>query len=123
VIDTLKDVEAKQPDRKCFRLVGGVLVERTVKDVLPALEHNRENVSRVWVLLAASETEARASLTCRACADRDGDATARGHVPEEGGGAQRVSEQVEYPGELLGRRSVGPDVDADNPAGHHLGRQ
>jgi prefoldin subunit 2 len=45
VIDTLKDVHAKEPDRKCFRLVGGILVERTVNEVLPALELNRENVS------------------------------------------------------------------------------
>ena len=41
VIDTLKDVD---PDRKCFRMVGGVLVERTVKEVLPALINNREQV-------------------------------------------------------------------------------
>lgn len=41
VIDTLKDVD---PSRKCFRLVGGVLVERTVKEVLPALETNKEQV-------------------------------------------------------------------------------
>jgi chaperonin cofactor prefoldin len=42
VIDTLKDVA---PDRKCFRMVGGVLVERTVKDVLPALRNNKDQVS------------------------------------------------------------------------------
>lgn len=41
VIETLKDVD---PSRKCFRLVGGVLVERTVKEVLPALETNKEQV-------------------------------------------------------------------------------
>ena len=41
MIDTLKEVET---DRKCFRLVGGVLVERSVKEVLPALEHNNEQV-------------------------------------------------------------------------------
>ena len=41
VIDTLKDVD---PDRKCFWMVGGVLVERTVKEVLPALVNNREQV-------------------------------------------------------------------------------
>jgi len=41
VVDTLKTVD---PDRKCFRMVGGVLVERTVKDVLPALEHNCKQV-------------------------------------------------------------------------------
>ena len=31
-------------DRKCFRMVGGVLVERTVKEVLPALTSNRDQV-------------------------------------------------------------------------------
>ena len=41
VIDVLKGVEG---ERKCFRMVGGVLVERTVKDVLPALEYNNEQV-------------------------------------------------------------------------------
>ena len=45
VIETLKDVD---PDRKCFRLVGGVLVERTVKEVQPALINNREQVSK-WL--------------------------------------------------------------------------
>jgi prefoldin subunit 2 len=42
VIETLKEVEK---DRKCFRMIGGVLVERTVNEVLPALEQNREQVS------------------------------------------------------------------------------
>jgi chaperonin cofactor prefoldin len=41
VVSALKDVD---PERKCFRMVGGVLVERTVKDVLPALVNNREQV-------------------------------------------------------------------------------
>ncbi|XP_066424252.1 prefoldin subunit 2 isoform X2 [Molothrus aeneus] len=42
VIETLREVD---PTRKCFRMVGGVLVERTVKEVLPALESNREQIS------------------------------------------------------------------------------
>jgi len=42
VIETLKEVD---DDRRCFRLVGGVLVERTVKDVLPALVNNKEQVN------------------------------------------------------------------------------
>lgn len=42
VIETLKEVDHS---RKCFRLVGGVLVERTVKEVLPALENNKEQVT------------------------------------------------------------------------------
>uniref|UniRef100_A0A1A8SI10 Prefoldin subunit 2 n=1 Tax=Nothobranchius rachovii TaxID=451742 RepID=A0A1A8SI10_9TELE len=44
VIETLKEVD---PSRKCFRLVGGVLVERTVKEVLPALENNKEKISKL----------------------------------------------------------------------------
>ncbi|KAM9406452.1 prefoldin subunit 2-like [Salvelinus alpinus] len=44
VLETLKDVD---PTRKCFRLVGGVLVERTVKEVLPALESNKEQISKI----------------------------------------------------------------------------
>jgi prefoldin subunit 2 len=41
VIETLQPLDGQ---RKCFRLVGGVLVERTVKDVLPALKSNKEGV-------------------------------------------------------------------------------
>ena len=33
-MDTIKDLE---PDRKCWRMVGGVMVERTIKEVVPAL--------------------------------------------------------------------------------------
>ena len=44
VIETLEGVDG---DRKCFRMVGGVLVERTVKDVLPALISNRDKMGRI----------------------------------------------------------------------------
>lgn len=40
-MDALKKVDS---ERRCFRMVGGVLVERTVKDVLPALQYNSEQV-------------------------------------------------------------------------------
>ncbi|XP_064397346.1 prefoldin subunit 2-like [Halichondria panicea] len=42
VIKALKEVSS---DRRCYRLVGGVLVERQVKDVLPALEHNTQQLT------------------------------------------------------------------------------
>lgn len=45
VIGTLRDANETEPDRKCFRLVGGVLVERTVQDVLPNLEIQLKQVS------------------------------------------------------------------------------
>ncbi|KAJ8321920.1 hypothetical protein KUTeg_000391 [Tegillarca granosa] len=41
VIETLQEVDG---NRKCFRMVGGVLVERTVKDVSPALANNRDQI-------------------------------------------------------------------------------
>lgn len=44
VIDTLKNVDE---NRKCFRLIGGVLCERTVKDVLPQLHDSVEQLEKV----------------------------------------------------------------------------
>lgn len=38
---------SSDPSRKCFRLIGGVLVQRTVKDVVPALETNYTGIKEV----------------------------------------------------------------------------
>jgi polyhydroxyalkanoate synthesis regulator phasin len=44
VLETLEPLAA---DRKCFRLINGVLVERTVSDVVPALKTNQEGLKKV----------------------------------------------------------------------------
>ncbi|KAF8592749.1 Prefoldin beta-like protein [Ramaria rubella] len=52
VLTSLNEVLSTDPNRKCFRLIGGVLVERTVKDVIPALQTNRDGIKKVIVSLA-----------------------------------------------------------------------
>ena len=42
VEETLKPLD---PKRRAFRLIGGVLVERTVEEVLPSISDNLKNVS------------------------------------------------------------------------------
>eukprot|EP00593_Proboscia_inermis_P003045 CAMPEP_0171296396 /NCGR_PEP_ID=MMETSP0816-20121228/5050_1 /TAXON_ID=420281 /ORGANISM="Proboscia inermis, Strain CCAP1064/1" /LENGTH=136 /DNA_ID=CAMNT_0011769791 /DNA_START=31 /DNA_END=441 /DNA_ORIENTATION=- len=44
VEDTLKPLETT---RRAYRLVGGVLVERTVGEILPAVTTNKENIQMV----------------------------------------------------------------------------
>ncbi|KAL8992362.1 MAG: hypothetical protein Q9169_007157 [Polycauliona sp. 2 TL-2023] len=44
VLETLNPLPG---ERKCFRMINGVLVERTVKDVLPALQINSDGLKRV----------------------------------------------------------------------------
>lgn len=43
----LETLEPLSGGRKCFRLINGVLVERTVKDVVPALKTNQEGLKKV----------------------------------------------------------------------------
>lgn len=44
VIETL---EPLPDERKCFRMVNGVLVERNIKDVLPSLKTNSDGLKQV----------------------------------------------------------------------------
>ncbi|KAK1921182.1 Prefoldin [Papiliotrema laurentii] len=47
VLSTLQPLVKTDPSRPCYRLIGGVLVERTVVDVVPALETNFGGIKEV----------------------------------------------------------------------------
>merc|ERR1719331_3811507 len=44
VVKTLSSVK---PSRKCWRLIGGVLVEKTAGEVLPEIQTNHNNLEKV----------------------------------------------------------------------------
>ncbi|XKL62012.1 hypothetical protein PGB90_001845 [Kerria lacca] len=46
VISTLEKVDGS---RKCYRLIGGILCEKTVKDVLPVLLEKKEELAKSHV--------------------------------------------------------------------------
>ena len=45
VLSTLSAIADKQ--RRCYRMIGGVLIEHTVGEVVPALQTNREQIHQV----------------------------------------------------------------------------
>ncbi|KAH8296670.1 hypothetical protein KR054_009660 [Drosophila jambulina] len=48
VIETLQSAD---PERKCFRQIGGVLCERTVKEVLPQLVENKDFIAKTITMV------------------------------------------------------------------------
>ncbi|KAL3812611.1 hypothetical protein ACJIZ3_013879 [Penstemon smallii] len=40
-------IQPLDPSRRCYRMIGGVLVERTIKEVLPAVQRNKEGLEEV----------------------------------------------------------------------------
>ncbi|KAJ8534716.1 hypothetical protein K7X08_016444 [Anisodus acutangulus] len=40
-------IQPLDPARRCYRMIGGVLVERTIKEVLPAIQRNKEGIEEV----------------------------------------------------------------------------
>ncbi|CAL5416121.1 unnamed protein product [Camellia sinensis] len=44
VMNAIKPLD---PSRRCYRMIGGVLVERTIKEVLPAVQRNKEGLEEV----------------------------------------------------------------------------
>jgi prefoldin subunit 2 len=51
VVETLSKLES---ERKAFRLIGGILVERSVGEVLPAVSQNFDGVSLLFFVLVIS---------------------------------------------------------------------
>ncbi|ORY23256.1 Prefoldin [Naematelia encephala] len=54
VLSTLQPLSKTAPTRPCYRLIGGVLVQRTVQDVVPALETNYGGIKEVLESLVRS---------------------------------------------------------------------
>ncbi|CAN1129222.1 Prefoldin subunit 2 [Linum perenne] len=40
-------IQPLDPNRRCYRMIGGVLVERNIKEVLPAVQRNKEGIEEV----------------------------------------------------------------------------
>ncbi|KAH7677925.1 Prefoldin beta-like protein [Dioscorea alata] len=40
-------IQPLDPSRRCYRMIGGVLVERTIKEVMPAVQRNKEGLEEV----------------------------------------------------------------------------
>lgn len=59
----IKTMEPMEKERKCFRLVGGVLVERTVGEVLPAVQKNKEGLEHVLAKLREQLEENKKELS------------------------------------------------------------
>jgi len=58
---TLQPLDA---DRRAYRLVNQILVERTVGEVLPSVKKNRENVSEYRMTMLLPTCRRRLSLVC-----------------------------------------------------------
>ncbi|KAJ4779752.1 Prefoldin subunit 2 [Rhynchospora pubera] len=56
-------IEPLDPTRRCYRMVGGVLVERTVKEVLPAVKRNKEGIEEVIARLNEALEKKKKELT------------------------------------------------------------
>jgi len=60
VLKTLSKLEAS---RKCYRMVGGVLVQRTVGEVLPAVTQNKDALEKNIATLEADLQERNKQMT------------------------------------------------------------
>lgn len=60
VINAIKPLD---PSRKCYRMIGGVLVERTINEVLPAVQRNKEGIEEVIARLNEALTTKKKEIS------------------------------------------------------------
>lgn len=60
------------PDRRCYRMVGGVLVERSVAEVRPVLEDHKQKVSLLGVSSGCGPSSSRPEgVGCASWSERE----------------------------------------------------
>lgn len=59
VINAIKPLD---PSRRCYRMIGGVLVERTIKEVLPAVQTNKAGLEEVIARLTEASEKKQKEL-------------------------------------------------------------
>eukprot|EP01083_Nonionella_stella_P020342 56409_1 len=59
----LRTIEKMDPDRTCYRMIGGVLVKQTVKEVIPQVKKTEEGLGETITKL--SETIKKTDTTIR----------------------------------------------------------
>ncbi|KFD55537.1 hypothetical protein M514_03589, partial [Trichuris suis] len=59
----LQTLSGLNEDRRCYRILGGVLIERKVKDIVPFLVSSEEHLSRTISSLLEKEEQKRQELT------------------------------------------------------------
>mmetsp|Transcript_105017 Transcript_105017/g.197820 ORF Transcript_105017/g.197820 Transcript_105017/m.197820 type:complete len:142 (+) Transcript_105017:74-499(+) len=84
----LKAFEKVEPNRRCFRMIGGVLVERTVAEVKPAVETNKTKIAEATAQLQQQlkkKTEQRSQFMQKYGLNRQGGAA---QVDQDAAGAK-----------------------------------
>ncbi|XP_042021724.1 probable prefoldin subunit 2 [Salvia splendens] len=59
VVNAIKPLD---PSRRCYRMIGGVLVERTIREVLPAVQRNKEGLEEVIARLNEASEKKKKDL-------------------------------------------------------------
>ncbi|KAB1214291.1 putative prefoldin subunit 2 [Morella rubra] len=86
-------IQPLEPSRRCYRMIGGVLVERTIKEVLPAVQRNKEGLEEVVARLnealerkkkEIAEFEAKYKIKIRKSDSETNDDSGRKEVSSQG---------------------------------------